>query len=199
MPPCPLVILLPVAQVDLAAEIRDTVRVMKPLMTNNSWIHMDLPAEVPPVFADGARLHQVLVQLLQNAIKHTTSGSITVHVSLQRTFAAAVQVQIADTGLGMSERRVQVLLVTPLPCATCWSPQIYFWLLVKSQLCIYSSCRMPSSTPPLAALPCTSRRISSQTVFADSVQVQIADTGLEMFEPAVQVLLVSATLFNLHS
>jgi hypothetical protein len=112
-------------QVDLEAEIRDAVQVVKPLVTNNKWLHVDMPAAVPPVFADGARLYQMLMQLLQNAIKHTTAGSITVHVSLQSTLISAVLVQVADTGLGMSDRAVQVPCLHTSPYHH-WLPVVCF-------------------------------------------------------------------------
>ncbi|MGD1850416.1 MAG: sensor histidine kinase, partial [Cyanophyceae cyanobacterium] len=39
---------------------------------------VDLPEVLPPIAADGDRLHQILVNLLSNALRHTSTGTITV-------------------------------------------------------------------------------------------------------------------------
>lgn len=60
----------------------------------------DIPNDVPPVYADGELIRQVLMNLLNNAIKYTPPhGTITVSI-LHRT-AQKVQVSVADTGLGI--------------------------------------------------------------------------------------------------
>ncbi|MDB9495775.1 histidine kinase [Spirulina major CS-329] len=60
----------------------------------------DIPKDVPPVYADGELIRQVLMNLLDNAIKYTPpQGTITVSI-LHRT-AQKVQVSVADTGLGI--------------------------------------------------------------------------------------------------
>ncbi|MEM9770827.1 MAG: HAMP domain-containing sensor histidine kinase [Cyanobacteria bacterium P01_D01_bin.73] len=39
---------------------------------------VDLPQDLPSVAADGDRLHQILVNLLSNALRHTSTGTVTV-------------------------------------------------------------------------------------------------------------------------
>ncbi|TAG25659.1 MAG: response regulator, partial [Burkholderiales bacterium] len=65
----------------------------------------DAPANLPPlVRADLKRLRQVLINLLGNAVKFTSSGSVTFRVRHAREMASF---EIIDTGPGMSEAVVQ--------------------------------------------------------------------------------------------
>ncbi|WP_235886152.1 hybrid sensor histidine kinase/response regulator [Paenibacillus cymbidii] len=71
-------------------------------------LRADIPASLPPVFADEKRLVQVLYNLLHNALKYTEEGSVTVHAETQggRAF-----IRVADTGVGMDEEtRARVFL-----------------------------------------------------------------------------------------
>lgn len=64
----------------------------------------DLPQDLPMVFADEELIRQVIVNLLDNAIKYTPAhGKITVS-ALHRT-TQKVQVTIADTGPGIPESK----------------------------------------------------------------------------------------------
>lgn len=60
---------------------------------------------------DRTRLEQVLVNLIDNAVKFTSTGSVLVSAELESETekAAAVHVAIADTGLGISPERRQLL------------------------------------------------------------------------------------------
>jgi signal transduction histidine kinase/purine-cytosine permease-like protein/CheY-like chemotaxis protein len=65
----------------------------------------DAPANLPPlVRADLKRLRQVLINLLGNAVKFTSSGAVTFRVRHAREMASF---EIIDTGPGMSEAVVQ--------------------------------------------------------------------------------------------
>jgi PAS domain S-box-containing protein len=60
-----------------------------------------LPADLPAIFADAARLQQVLANLLGNAIKFTPEGgTITVHAE---PCGDAVRFFVADTGSGIAQ------------------------------------------------------------------------------------------------
>jgi two-component system phosphate regulon sensor histidine kinase PhoR len=54
---------------------------------------------LPFILADAPRLEQVVVNLVHNAVKFTTAGSITATVKAR---AGAVEFSIADTGVGIS-------------------------------------------------------------------------------------------------
>ena len=65
----------------------------------------DAPANLPPlVRADVKRLRQVLINLLGNAVKFTSTGSVTFRVRHAREMASF---EIIDTGPGMSDTVVQ--------------------------------------------------------------------------------------------
>ena len=63
----------------------------------------DLPSHLPPVYADPGRVRQILVNLIDNAIKFTPSGgSITVRANACDDDVDFLHVSVADTGRGIS-------------------------------------------------------------------------------------------------
>ena len=65
---------------------------------------IDIPQDIPLVYADEELIRQVIVNLLDNAIKYTPSGGkITVSI-LHRT-TQKVQVSVCDTGPGIPEEK----------------------------------------------------------------------------------------------
>ena len=67
---------------------------------------IDVAADVPPyLVGDSLRLGQVLINLVNNAVKFTDSGEIAVQVSLQERHgdAAVLRFVVRDTGIGISE------------------------------------------------------------------------------------------------
>jgi len=68
--------------------------------------------DVPTVFiGDALRLEQVLINLVNNAIKFTQQGDITIHVSLLQQIGTAntLKFSIKDQGIGISEEQLQRL------------------------------------------------------------------------------------------
>lgn len=65
---------------------------------------------IPEVLlGDSVRLHQIIINLISNAVKFTSKGSITVHVELleQTEKFAMIQFSVADTGIGIPENRLE--------------------------------------------------------------------------------------------
>jgi two-component system sensor histidine kinase KdpD len=63
-------------------------------------LEIDLPPDLPLVPLDGILIEQVLVNLLENAVKHTPAGTL---IALRaRQAGAAVQVEVADRGPGLA-------------------------------------------------------------------------------------------------
>jgi signal transduction histidine kinase len=71
------------------------IRLKKPLR-----LHWDWPAELPVIHADGPKLRQILQNLINNAIKFTDQGDITIVV---RHAPEEVEFKISDTGVGVPE------------------------------------------------------------------------------------------------
>ncbi|ACK65368.1 histidine kinase [Rippkaea orientalis PCC 8801] len=64
----------------------------------------DIPQDIPTVYADEELIRQVIVNLLDNAIKYTPSGG-KVTVSILHRTTQKVQVSICDTGPGIPEEK----------------------------------------------------------------------------------------------
>jgi signal transduction histidine kinase len=62
-------------------------------------VESELPLDLPPVDADRERVHQVLFNLVDNAVRFTPSGgAVTVSAQQQN---GSVEVRVADTGVGI--------------------------------------------------------------------------------------------------
>ena len=71
-------------------------------------LETDIPKDLPSVYADPERIHQVLMNLLENAIKYTPPGG-TIRVSGLHRTTQKVQFSISDTGPGIPEdKREQI-------------------------------------------------------------------------------------------
>ena len=90
----------PLAQdpVDLTALVVDAVSDAHAAGPRHDW-RLDLPAEPVTVIGDGARLHQVLANLLANARTHTPEGT-TVTVGVSATHDLAM-IRVIDGGPGI--------------------------------------------------------------------------------------------------
>lgn len=61
---------------------------------------VDLPRDLPPIWADPDRLAQILLNLLGNALRYTPAGgTITIGA---RPLEGAVQITVRDTGIGIA-------------------------------------------------------------------------------------------------
>ncbi len=87
--------------VNLNTLARDTLSLFEPVAAaENITLHTDLPADLPPIAADRARLSQVLHNLLANAIRHTPAGGT---VTLRGgSDADSVWLAVSDTGEGIA-------------------------------------------------------------------------------------------------
>ncbi|WP_080873790.1 ATP-binding protein [Oceanobacillus timonensis] len=58
-----------------------------------------IPGDFPPVYADENRVKQIMFNLIENAIKYTMQGSITILASVKEQNA---EIHVTDTGIGIS-------------------------------------------------------------------------------------------------
>ena len=66
-------------------------------------IVMDIGKEIPKIMADKDRLEQVIVNLVDNAIKYTNKGTVTVS---SREVDNMLQIDVEDTGIGIPEKDI---------------------------------------------------------------------------------------------
>jgi signal transduction histidine kinase len=83
----------------LLEEVRQTMH----MLTNKKALKLstDLAAGLPMVFIDRDKITQVLVNLVNNAIKFTDRGSITLVSSLGEN--QTIRVSVVDTGIGIKK------------------------------------------------------------------------------------------------
>lgn len=67
-------------------------------------LETDLPTDVPPVHADGELIRQVLVNLIENAIKYSSNQG-TIRLSLLHRTSQKIQVTVCDNGPGIPEEK----------------------------------------------------------------------------------------------
>jgi signal transduction histidine kinase len=63
-------------------------------------LHWNIPSSLPIVRTDGEKLKHVLQNLINNAIKFTENGSVTVSTKYAST---AIEFKVKDTGIGMPQ------------------------------------------------------------------------------------------------
>jgi signal transduction histidine kinase len=67
---------LNIMRVDLGGQLQQELEILRPRAEARSLaLTLDVPPDLPPVMADPERLHQVLDNLLDNAVKYAPSGS----------------------------------------------------------------------------------------------------------------------------
>ncbi|MBV5260315.1 histidine kinase [Synechococcus moorigangaii CMS01] len=65
-------------------------------------LKLDIPRDLPEVYGDRELIRQVIVNLLDNAIKYSPEGSVVRLVGLHRTLQQ-IQISVIDTGHGIPE------------------------------------------------------------------------------------------------
>jgi signal transduction histidine kinase len=84
---------------NVAEFVENVLAVSKPLAKESSLeLLVDIPDSLPPIYADQTRLKQILLNLVSNAIKFTSKGSVTIKVDVRdgRAYFAVI-----DTGVGI--------------------------------------------------------------------------------------------------
>ncbi len=89
---------------DIVREALDTVRPL--LDQRHLWAKLEEDGELPLLFLDRTRIRQVLLNLLNNAVRYTDSGGITVDLSLR---GDDVLMAVRDTGVGIPPEQLEVI------------------------------------------------------------------------------------------
>lgn len=90
---------------DIGAIIHQMTEEMSPLITSRSQaLVLKVPAPLPPIVGDEARIRQILRNLISNATKYTAEGG-TITVTARRT-DGEITVDIQDTGRGITPQQL---------------------------------------------------------------------------------------------
>jgi CheY-like chemotaxis protein len=99
-----------IEKVDLGALCVETVQQLEGQAKTKEG-HVRLLANVPPEVAlvdtDSAKLKQVIINLVGNALKFTHEGSVTVGLELAPDARTPVAIAVVDTGIGIPEDRLE--------------------------------------------------------------------------------------------
>lgn len=91
----------------LTQVIQNTISTYYPVLNkNHNKLSLRIPMDIPTAFADPLRVSQVLVNLVANAIRHTSNGLITVSATALEDF---IEIAVADTGEGIAPERLPLL------------------------------------------------------------------------------------------
>ncbi|KAF7784549.1 hypothetical protein Agabi119p4_714 [Agaricus bisporus var. burnettii] len=99
--------------------IADCMELLLPMAAKKLDLSYNIEPDVPEwIYADNARISQVLMNLIGNAIKFTTRGYVRVNVSVEESppgttpeNATLIKVDITDTGIGLASTDVALLFV----------------------------------------------------------------------------------------
>lgn len=95
--------------VDLAELIHDVAHAVEPnLRAKQLEFQVEIQPELPRVTTDRARLRQVLMQLLSNAIKFTPRGSVAVEARRAKR-GGGVEIVVSDTGIGIRPEHLSTI------------------------------------------------------------------------------------------
>jgi two-component system clock-associated histidine kinase SasA len=91
------------SSIDLRILCLESIQMLKEQFQAKSQIcKTDIPTDLPNVYADPDRVRQVLINLLDNAIKYTPEGG-KIQVSILHRTTQKIQVSVCDNGLGIPQ------------------------------------------------------------------------------------------------
>lgn len=86
--------------------VGDLVRLYKPLAhQSKKTIELDVPADLPPLWADEEKVFRIFLNLLVNAFKFTRAGDKIV-ISAHNAIPGMVECRVSDTGRGIPQDRL---------------------------------------------------------------------------------------------
>jgi len=92
---------LDLTPLDVQRAVKTVLTLVQPLAgAKNLSLSSHFTDRLPPVLADENRLHQILFNLIGNAVKYTQKGAVTVTAEREPDF---IRVRISDTGMGIPE------------------------------------------------------------------------------------------------
>ncbi|MCL6431217.1 MAG: response regulator [Anaerolineae bacterium] len=93
--------------VDVREIVADAVAGVAPLYRQRGlYCRVEHPNEMPLLLVDRTRIRQVMVNLLNNAVRFTDEGGVTVRIEVGED---AVTVSVADTGVGIATDQLEAI------------------------------------------------------------------------------------------
>lgn len=91
----------------MAELVENTLATYYPALSKNgNSLRFRRLGDLPPALVDEARIRQVIVNLIGNAVRHTYEGQITVAMARRENF---VEISVSDTGEGIAPERIGLL------------------------------------------------------------------------------------------
>jgi two-component system phosphate regulon sensor histidine kinase PhoR len=95
---------LELENIDLSDFLENVIRIFDQRVKDKQLsLMIDVKEDLPPIRADLFKLEQMLVNLLDNAVKYTDRGEINVSVDFQDK---RVRIQVRDTGIGIPKEDI---------------------------------------------------------------------------------------------
>jgi two-component system, OmpR family, clock-associated histidine kinase SasA len=96
-------------QLDLRRLCLDALKQQqKRIQAKAQEVKTDIPNDLPYAYADGERIRQVLINLLDNAVKYTPKGG-TIGISMLHRTSQKLQISVRDTGPGVpSDQQIRI-------------------------------------------------------------------------------------------
>ena len=91
-------------------EVTDMMKIQA--QAHNIQLRLEWDSDIPRIFyTDAHRLKQILLNLVSNAFKFTTRGSVTIRATRIESFSStvAVRIEVIDTGTGISKQGLDSL------------------------------------------------------------------------------------------
>jgi two-component system phosphate regulon sensor histidine kinase PhoR len=95
---------LELEDIDLGGFLENVIRIFdQRLKDKRLSLVVDVKENLPPIKADLFKLEQILVNLLDNAIKYTDHGEIAISAGVKEN---RVRIQVRDTGIGIPKENI---------------------------------------------------------------------------------------------
>ncbi len=103
---------------DVSDSVQKVKGLVQPLAEQKGlYLQVQIAADVGSMCSDRRRVEQILINLLNNAIKFTDKGGAVIHLSLDPAFraneqaspCAALRIQVCDTGIGIKPEDIETL------------------------------------------------------------------------------------------
>jgi signal transduction histidine kinase len=89
------------SETNLREVIERAVSSIKPLAgTKKLMLEVDVPLTLPMIVCDGGKIYHVLMNLIDNAVKYTVTGGITISAAAT---SKHIEVRVKDSGAGLSD------------------------------------------------------------------------------------------------